>query len=50
MSQGTLSLWKTRRENTSDDGGVQTGKINIPLLDAIQQVPAYAKFLKDLCT
>jgi hypothetical protein len=24
--------------------------INIPLLDAIQQVPAYAKFLKDLCT
>ena len=25
-------------------------KINISLLDAIQQVPAYAKFLKDLCT
>jgi hypothetical protein len=25
-------------------------KINIPLFDAIQQVPAYAKFLKDLCT
>jgi hypothetical protein len=25
-------------------------KINIPLLDAIQQVPAYTKFLKDLCT
>jgi cobalamin biosynthesis Co2+ chelatase CbiK len=25
-------------------------KINIPLLDAIQQMPAYAKFLKDLCT
>ncbi|GAV76453.1 hypothetical protein CFOL_v3_19927 [Cephalotus follicularis] len=24
--------------------------INLPLLDAIQQVPAYAKFLKDLCT
>ncbi|XP_057965435.1 uncharacterized protein LOC131155997 [Malania oleifera] len=24
-------------------------KINIPLLDAIQQVPSYAKFLKDLC-
>lgn len=23
--------------------------INIPLLDAIQQVPSYAKFLKDLC-
>lgn len=25
-------------------------KINIPLLDAIKQVPAYAKFLKDMCT
>ncbi|WOG86434.1 hypothetical protein DCAR_0205638 [Daucus carota subsp. sativus] len=25
-------------------------KINIPLLDAIQQVPSYAKCLKDLCT
>ncbi|KAI3453437.1 hypothetical protein Pfo_010100 [Paulownia fortunei] len=24
-------------------------KINIPLLDAIKQVPPYAKFLKDLC-
>ena len=26
------------------------GKINIPLLDAIQQMPPYARFLKDLCT
>ncbi|GAV60410.1 LOW QUALITY PROTEIN: hypothetical protein CFOL_v3_03941, partial [Cephalotus follicularis] len=25
-------------------------QINIPLLDAIRQVPAYAMFLKDLCT
>jgi hypothetical protein len=24
-------------------------KVNIPLLDAIKQVPTYAKFLKDLC-
>jgi hypothetical protein len=24
--------------------------INLPLLDVIQQVPAYAKFLKELCT
>ncbi|XP_042964676.1 uncharacterized protein LOC122298901 [Carya illinoinensis] len=24
-------------------------RINIPLLDAIQQIPTYAKFLKDLC-
>ena len=25
-------------------------KVNIPLLDAIKQIPLYAKFLKDLCT
>ena len=25
-------------------------KINLPLLDAIQQVSNYAKFLKDICT
>ena len=25
-------------------------KINIPLLDAIKQIPSFAKFLKDLCT
>jgi len=25
-------------------------RLNIPLLDAIQQVPSYAKFLKDMCT
>jgi len=25
-------------------------RINIPLLNAIKQVPSYAKFLKDLCT
>ena len=25
-------------------------KINLPLLDAVQQIPSYAKFLKDLCT
>ncbi|XP_071718273.1 uncharacterized protein [Rutidosis leptorrhynchoides] len=25
-------------------------KINLPLLDAIRQVPSYTKFLKDLCT
>ena len=24
--------------------------INIPLLDAINQIPSYAKYLKDLCT
>nr|GEU89176.1 hypothetical protein [Tanacetum cinerariifolium] len=25
-------------------------KINLPLIDSIKQIPAYAKFLKDLCT
>jgi len=25
-------------------------KINIPLLDVIQQMPPYTKFLKELCT
>ena len=25
-------------------------KLNVLLLNAIQQVPAYAKFLKDMCT
>jgi len=25
-------------------------KVNVALLDAIQQVPLYAKFLKDMCT
>ncbi|RVW58250.1 hypothetical protein CK203_113796 [Vitis vinifera] len=28
----------------------EKGKVNIPLLDMIKQVPTYAKFLKDLCT
>ncbi|CAN6712704.1 unnamed protein product [Malus baccata var. baccata] len=27
-----------------------SNKVNIPLLDAIKQVPRYAKFLKELCT
>jgi len=25
-------------------------KINVPLLDTIQQVPSYVKLLKDMCT
>ena len=25
-------------------------RLNMPLLNAIQQVPSYAKFLKDMCT
>jgi hypothetical protein len=30
MAQGTFSLWKTRREDTSDDGGVQTSEDQYP--------------------
>lgn len=29
---------------------LQQVKINIPLLDAIKQIPSYVKFFKDLCT
>ena len=25
-------------------------KVNLPLLEAIRQIPTYAKFLKDMCT
>ena len=25
-------------------------KVNIPLLEVVEQIPSYAKFLKDLCT
>jgi hypothetical protein len=25
-------------------------ELNIPLIDAIKQIPMYAKFLKELCT
>ena len=28
----------------------QKVEVNIPLLDAIKQIPRYAKFLKELCT
>ncbi|KAI3459775.1 hypothetical protein Pfo_016438 [Paulownia fortunei] len=38
--------------SVDDEGKFEEGKlkINIPLLDAIKQVPPYAKFFKDLCT
>ena len=25
-------------------------KVNLPLLEVIRQIPAYAKFFKDMCT
>ena len=41
------------KKKTSQQAGIleflRQVKVNIPLLDIIKQVPAYAKFLKDLC-
>ena len=42
------------KKKTSQQAGIlevlRQVKVNIPLLDIIKQVPAYANFLKDLCT
>ena len=42
------------KKKTSQQAGIlevlRQVKVNIPLLDIIKQVPAYAKVLKDLCT
>ena len=42
------------KKKTSQQAGIlevlRQVKVNIPLLDIIKQVPAYAKILKDLCT
>ena len=42
------------KKKTSQQAGIlevlRQVKVNIPLLDIIKQVPAYAKFLKDPCT
>ncbi|CAN6542407.1 unnamed protein product [Malus baccata var. baccata] len=36
--------------NSSKEETFRKVQVNIPLLDAIKQVPRYAKFLKELCT
>ena len=44
---------RTKKKETQQAGILEVlrqVKVNIPLLDIIKQVPAYAKFLKDLCT
>ena len=45
-------LASTKREREDDEIMAMFRKveINIPLLDAITQIPRYAKFLKELCT
>ena len=42
--------WKKRKRDASVIFEVvQKDKVNIPLLDMVNQVPIYAKFLKELC-
>ncbi|XVF72371.1 hypothetical protein PTKIN_Ptkin12aG0116600 [Pterospermum kingtungense] len=41
---------KTLNNNSEIFEVLKQVKVNIPLLDAIKQIPSYAKFLKDLCT
>jgi hypothetical protein len=43
-------FWKQGKKIQDMMGVFKQVKVNIPLLDAIKQVPAYAKFLEDLCT
>ena len=46
------ALAKSRKDEKNKDlyETFHRCKVNIPLLDAIKQVPRYAKFLKELCT
>ncbi|VFQ83856.1 unnamed protein product [Cuscuta campestris] len=45
-------LAKQRKEDNEKDiwETFRKAEVNIPLIDAIKQVPRYAKFLKELCT
>ena len=45
-----LSSNKKEREDSEIMATFRKVEVNIPLLDAIKQVPRYAKFLKELCT
>jgi len=41
------------KKNKQRDDILETfkkAKVYLPLLEAIRQIPAYAKFLKDMCT
>ncbi|CAL2228629.1 unnamed protein product [Prunus armeniaca] len=52
FSKLTVSSDNSKKEQVSKDilETFRKVQVNIPLLDAIQQIPSYAKFLKDLCT
>ncbi|XP_012480905.1 uncharacterized protein LOC105795795 [Gossypium raimondii] len=47
---GRLAKDKKKNEEKEILETVRKVKVNIPLLDAIKQIPRYAKFLKELCT
>ena len=47
----TRSAWSKKEEQEKEIlDTFRRVEVNIPLLDAIKQVPRYAKFLKELCT
>ncbi|KAI5676350.1 hypothetical protein M9H77_07300 [Catharanthus roseus] len=50
--QSLLPPPHVRKDNKMEDilETFKEVKINLPFLDAIKQVPTYAKFLKDMCT
>ncbi|XP_016673078.1 uncharacterized protein [Gossypium hirsutum] len=49
-SQGRLAKDKKENEEKEILETFRKVEVNIPLLDAIKQIPRYAKFLKELCT
>ncbi|XP_068304410.1 uncharacterized protein [Pyrus communis] len=50
--QGQQRFMKSKKEQTDKEilDTFQKVQVNLPLLDAIKQVPKYAKFIKELCT
>ncbi|CAN6691927.1 unnamed protein product [Malus baccata var. baccata] len=50
--EASLPFMQTKNEEAEKDilDTFRKVQVNIPLLDAIKQVPRYAKFLKELCT
>ncbi|CAN6707371.1 unnamed protein product [Malus baccata var. baccata] len=52
QTHGTMRFRQSKKEEAEKDilETFRKVQVNIPLLDAIKQVPRYAKFLKELCT
>ncbi|KAG8482970.1 hypothetical protein CXB51_022008 [Gossypium anomalum] len=47
---GRLNQFRKSKEDKEIPETFRNVEINLPLLDAIRQIPRYAKFLKELCT